>query len=131
MSETNRRKFLAAAGAGAAAGVVGLTATKAYGVPRSAQAARDTVVAYVEDHHGSTVTLLVGEREVVVHDRDRAPPPRGRGQPPCRGRSEAVPRLPRGVRGGLRALPEGVRRPEADPHGGRGAGHHSTMATLR
>ena len=37
---------------------------------RSDKAAKETVVAYVEDHHGSTVTLLVGEREVVVHDRD-------------------------------------------------------------
>ena len=37
---------------------------------RSDKAARETVVAYVEDHHGSEVTLLVGEREVVVHDRD-------------------------------------------------------------
>ncbi len=69
MSETNRRKFLAVAGAGAAAGVVGI------GVPASAsiragQSARETVVAYVEDHRGSTVTLLVGEREVVVEDRD-------------------------------------------------------------
>ncbi len=24
----------------------------------------------IEDHHGSEVRLLVGEREVVVHDRD-------------------------------------------------------------
>ena len=72
MSETNRRKFLAAAGAGAAAGVVGITAGPAFagGSVPSAKAAKETVVAYVEDHHGSTVTLLVGEREVVVHDRD-------------------------------------------------------------
>ncbi len=72
MSETNRRKFLAAAGAGAAAGVVGITAGPAFagGSVRSDKAARETVVAYVEDHHGSTVTLLVGEREVVVQDRD-------------------------------------------------------------
>ena len=72
MSETNRRKFLAAAGAGAAAGVVGITAGPAFAgrSVRSDKAARETVVAYVEDHHGSTVTLLVGEREVVVQDRD-------------------------------------------------------------
>ena len=72
MSETNRRKFLAAAGAGAAAGVVGVTAGPAFagGTVRSNRAARETVVAYVEDHHGSVVRLLVGEREVVVHDRD-------------------------------------------------------------
>jgi hypothetical protein len=72
MSETNRRKFLAAAGAGAAAGVVGVTAGPAFagGSVRSSKAARETVVAYVEDHHGSVVRLLVGEREVVVRDRD-------------------------------------------------------------
>ena len=73
MSETNRRKFLAAAGAGAAAGVVGINAGPAFaggGAVRSTTSAKETVVAYVEDHHGSTVTLLVGEREVVVHDRD-------------------------------------------------------------
>ena len=27
-------------------------------------------MAYVEDHRSSTLRLLVGEREVVVHDRD-------------------------------------------------------------
>ena len=72
MSETNRRKFLAAAGAGAAAGVVGLSAGPAFGggAVRSGTAARNTVLAYVPDHRGSEVTLLVGEREVVVHDRD-------------------------------------------------------------
>jgi hypothetical protein len=72
MSETNRRKFLAAAGATAAAGVVGVTAGPAFanGAVRSNKSAKETVVAYVEDHHGSQVTLLVGEREVVVHDRD-------------------------------------------------------------
>ena len=72
MSETDRRKFLAAAGAGAAAGVVGLSAGPAFagGAVRSSKAATETVVAYVDDHRGSTVTLLVGEREVVVHDRD-------------------------------------------------------------
>jgi hypothetical protein len=72
MSETNRRKFLAAAGAGAAAGVVGVTAGPAFagGTARNSKAARETVVAYVEDHQGSAVTLLVGEREVVVNDRN-------------------------------------------------------------
>jgi hypothetical protein len=72
MSETNRRKFLAAAGAGAAAGVVGITAGPAFagGTSKRQDAAKQTVVAYVEDHRGSAVTLLVGEREVVVHDRD-------------------------------------------------------------
>jgi hypothetical protein len=72
MSETNRRKFLAAAGAGAAAGVVGITAGPAFagGTARSKASAKETVVAYVDDHHGSEITLMMGDREVVVHDRD-------------------------------------------------------------
>jgi anaerobic selenocysteine-containing dehydrogenase len=71
MSETSRRKFLAVAGAGAAAGVVGISASPAFaGSTQSRLAAKETVLAYVEDHHGSVVKLLVGEREVVVHDRD-------------------------------------------------------------
>jgi hypothetical protein len=28
------------------------------------------VVAYVKDHRSSELRLMVGEREVVVHDRD-------------------------------------------------------------
>ena len=34
--------------------------------------ARESVVAYVEDHRSSEVRLMVGEREIVVHDRDLA-----------------------------------------------------------
>ncbi len=71
MSETNRRKFLAVAGTGAAAGLVGIAGPAfAGGTGRSGKAARQTVVAVVADHRGSEVTLLVGEREVVVHDRN-------------------------------------------------------------
>ena len=71
MNETNRRKFLAVAGAGAAAGVVGISAGPALaGTERSKLSAKETVVAYVEDHHGSVVTLLIGDREVVVNDRN-------------------------------------------------------------
>lgn len=71
MSETNRRKFLAVAGTGAAAGIVGVTAGPAFaGTGRDKFGAKETVVAYVEDHRGSVVTLLVGEREIVVNDRD-------------------------------------------------------------
>ena len=36
----------------------------------SAASARESVVAYVEDHRSGRLRLLVGEREVVVHDRD-------------------------------------------------------------
>jgi hypothetical protein len=71
MSETDRRKFLAVAGGGAAAGMVGLTAGPAVASSRrSPKSARETVVAYVEDHRSSKLRLMVGEREVVVHDRD-------------------------------------------------------------
>jgi hypothetical protein len=73
MSETNRRKFLAVTGAGAAAGTVALTAGPAFAASetqRNAKAARETVVAYIKDHKSSELRLMVGEREVVVHDRD-------------------------------------------------------------
>jgi CO dehydrogenase/acetyl-CoA synthase alpha subunit len=72
MSETSRRKFIAAAGAGAAVGAVAVTtgaASASTAQPR-AGAARERVVAVVGDHRSAEVRLLVGEREVVVHDRD-------------------------------------------------------------
>ncbi|MBB6629881.1 hypothetical protein H5V45_21365 [Nocardioides sp. KIGAM211] len=75
MSDTSRRKFIAVAGAGAAAGTVALTtgsagAAEAAGARPSATSAKETVVAYVKDHRSSELRLMVGEREVVVHDRD-------------------------------------------------------------
>jgi hypothetical protein len=73
MSETNRRKFLAAAGVSAAAGTVAIaTGGAAAAVARNANGAREPVLAVVPDHRSSEVRLLVGEREVVVHDRDLA-----------------------------------------------------------
>jgi hypothetical protein len=74
MSDTSRRKFLAAAGIGAA-GTVGLTAQQASAATaaatsKGATSARQPVVAYVEHHFSDRVHLMVGEREVVVHDRD-------------------------------------------------------------
>jgi len=76
MSEdTSRRKFLAA-GAGAAGvaavSTVGITAGAAFAgeTRRAATSAQDTVVAYIGDHESSELRLMVGEREVVVHDRD-------------------------------------------------------------
>jgi hypothetical protein len=71
MSETSRRKFLAAAGIGAA-GTAGLTATPASAAPatRNSASAKEPVVAYVEHHFSDRVHLMVGEREVVVHDKD-------------------------------------------------------------
>ena len=72
MSETSRRKLLAGAGAGVAVGTVGLSMgpARAGEARPSAASARESVVAYVEDHRSGRLRLLVGEREVVVHDRD-------------------------------------------------------------
>jgi hypothetical protein len=75
MSETSRRQVLAATGAGVAAGTVGLTglaggAAHAAEARRTPGSARESVVAYVQDHRSGTLRLMVGEREVVVHDRD-------------------------------------------------------------
>jgi hypothetical protein len=73
MSDTSRRKFLAVAGAGAAAGTVGLTGVASAAsaeTRRKPDSAQETVVAYVKDHRSSKLRLMVGEREVVVNDRD-------------------------------------------------------------
>ena len=74
MSETSRRKFLAATGGGvAAATVVGsVTAAEAAAARPHPDGAQESVVAYVKDHRLAEVRLMVGEREVVVHDRDLA-----------------------------------------------------------
>ena len=73
MSETSRRKFLAAAGVGATAGTIALAtggAASATEARRRPGSAREAVLAVVTDHTSSELRLLVGEREVVVHDRD-------------------------------------------------------------
>ena len=71
MSDTSRRKFLAATGVSAAAGGAALVgAAPAATAAPSAKAARERVLALVEDPKGDTVTLLVGENEVSVRDRD-------------------------------------------------------------
>jgi hypothetical protein len=72
MSDTSRRSFIAASGAGlGAAAVIGTGAFTASASARpSADRATERVVAIVDDHAGDSVTLLVGEREVVVKDRD-------------------------------------------------------------
>ncbi len=71
MSETNRRKFLAVTGMGLAAGTVGMVAGPASAeAQRRAGSAQEPVVAYIADHGSDEVQLMVGEREVVVHDRD-------------------------------------------------------------
>ena len=72
MTDTSRRKLIAVAGAGAAAGAVALTPGMAFARETRARegSATESVVAYVEDHRSDTVTFLIGEREVVVRDRD-------------------------------------------------------------
>ena len=72
MSETSRRKFLAAAGGGAAIGtVVGLSGgTAQAATTRSKKAATEPVVAYVQNPKAGVLHLMVGEREVIVEDHD-------------------------------------------------------------
>jgi hypothetical protein len=78
MSDTSRRKFLAAAGVGAAGtvGLTGLNVSAAEAAPaesaRTSGSAKQPVVAFVEHHFSDRVHLMVGEREIVVHDRDLA-----------------------------------------------------------
>jgi hypothetical protein len=73
MSETTRRGFLGVAGAGAAAvGAVAITPGSAFAgeTQQKENGAKESVVAYIKDHKADSMTLMVGEREVVVHDRD-------------------------------------------------------------
>jgi hypothetical protein len=73
MSDTSRRKFLAAAGVGATAGTIALASGGIAGAAearRKPGSAHEPVLAVVPDHRSSELRLLVGEREVVVHDRD-------------------------------------------------------------
>ena len=70
MSESSRRKFLAVTGASAAAGTVALTAGRAAAATRRSDSARESVVAYVRNHRSGELRLMVGEREVIVHDVD-------------------------------------------------------------
>ena len=57
--------------AGAMGGVIGGPAAAAPAT-RGKGSARQPVVAYVEHHYSDRVHLMVGEREVVVHDADLA-----------------------------------------------------------
>ena len=76
MSGSTRRNFLIAGGAGAAAAgmaaaVPGVAAARTP-APTPARLPSDAtdLVAHVADPSSGTLILLVGEREVVVHDRD-------------------------------------------------------------
>ncbi len=72
MSDPSRRKFLAVAGAGAAAGTVAITAkggVASAAVP-SAKSAKEPVVVLVEDPRSDSLSIMFGDEEVVVRDRD-------------------------------------------------------------
>lgn len=88
MIESTRRGFLASAGAGAAvagiaaiapaasAATVAATGADANAATPAAVTSQQTtahasgeLVAHVADVHGDTVTILAGEREVVIRDR--------------------------------------------------------------
>ncbi|MEZ0580295.1 twin-arginine translocation signal domain-containing protein [Nocardioides sp. MH1] len=77
MNDTSRRKFLAAAAAGAggvAAGTVGLTITSADASSPSKRGpsthGKEPVVAWIEDPASDQLVLMSGDREVTVRDRD-------------------------------------------------------------
>lgn len=72
MSESTRRNFLIASGAGAAAvGMAAVTPGAATArTPATLPQDATDLVAHVADPSSGTLTLLVGEREVVVQDRD-------------------------------------------------------------
>lgn len=70
MSDTTRRNVIIAGATGAAV-VVGAAGTaQAATRKRNPRRAQEPLVAHVEDHGGDVVTLMLGEREVVVRDRD-------------------------------------------------------------
>jgi hypothetical protein len=84
MSDTTRRRFLAAAGVGAAgvavATVAGATGATALGASHSPSVSEDNdnslpagasggLVAYVDDVRDGRVSVLVGEQQVVIRDR--------------------------------------------------------------
>jgi hypothetical protein len=74
MPDSTRRNFLLATGAGAAAvGVAAALPGSAAGQPAAAEratlpAGAQPLLAHVADPRSGSLTLLVGEREVTVHD---------------------------------------------------------------
>lgn len=76
MSQATRRGFLAAAGVGAAAVGVASLAPAAFastGAPvHEGNGTKEPLVAYLRDVRSGELSIMVGERETVVHDRDLA-----------------------------------------------------------
>jgi hypothetical protein len=73
MNDSSRRSFLIMSGAGAAA------ASVAVAVPAAAKSSEEMfkipsgaepMVAHISDPASGVVSLLVGEREIIVRDRD-------------------------------------------------------------
>jgi len=69
MSEPTRRSLIGA-GAGAVGAAALLTGSAAAAARPTSGSAQERVVAYVSDHRSDELVLSVGDREVVVHDRD-------------------------------------------------------------
>jgi Spy/CpxP family protein refolding chaperone len=72
MNEPNRRGFLALAGAGAAAVGAVAVAPAAEASTSVPSHVKEPLVAYVRDAKSGEVAVMIGEREVVVHDRELA-----------------------------------------------------------
>ena len=73
MKDPTRRTFLTLAGGSAAAVGLGAAAGDADAAPaRPPAEANGPLVAYVTDMRDGELTLMHGEDEVVVHDRDLA-----------------------------------------------------------
>jgi hypothetical protein len=84
MAQPSRRKFLAAAGAGAAGvaavGIAGTAGASALGSsapasptgasPQLPKNANGSLVAYVTDVRAGRVSLLVGENKIEINDHD-------------------------------------------------------------
>jgi photosystem II stability/assembly factor-like uncharacterized protein len=72
MNESSRRRFLGVAGTGAVAAgaAVAIPSTAFAGSVRRKDSATEAVVAHISDPASGQMSLFVGEREVVVRDRD-------------------------------------------------------------
>lgn len=70
MSDASRRSFLAVAGAGAAAGTVGITAGGAAAAASGRSSSREPVVVYIEEPATGRLTIMNGDQEVEIVDQD-------------------------------------------------------------
>ncbi len=68
MSETTRRRFLVAGGAGAVAGGIGLLSADAAGAAQRMPAVVGPIVAHVRDVRTGEISVMVGETAVTVRD---------------------------------------------------------------